>query len=372
LLKGISMWIQLIAFISFISIPIYFPSFWIGLLTLRFESTAWTWLPLTWFAELGLMGRHGASWRLGWEGSLSIAGSGIIIWLGLRSFIGIYISEAVSMIQGGYWRNYELGTVSRVYTKAVRKLTGSPLGLGAFCFVSKMIRRDWQYRRTILTQAWLPFLIILLMILLAARGSAPPSPFSSSEASFIHIMPHILGLIAVALCVNLCFTDFHSSSWIYLISPVYSLRPFARGVYWALWIPTAGITNGLMLPFLIRFWGWKEATLAVGFSLIVVSLYLGCAMILISGLPFASPLNESSATKNVIHLQVCSLMVMAAPATLHWALFQYRWIAFLSGIILTVLTWLVVHWTLGELESAMRWKLHLLKVGANQMFEEIG
>jgi hypothetical protein len=31
-----------------------------------------------------------------------------------------------------------------------------------------------------------------------------------------------------------------------------------------------------------------------------------------------------------------------------------------------------VRWTLGELESAMRWKLHTMKMGPNQIFEEIG
>jgi hypothetical protein len=71
------------------------------------------------------------------------------------------------------------------------------------------------------------------------------------------------------------------------------------------------------------------------------------------------------------NIHLCSLIVLLAPATLHWALFQRWWIALVSGIVLIVLTWLVVRWALGELEGAIRWKLHTLKMGANKIFEEI-
>jgi hypothetical protein len=296
----------------------------------------------------------------------------LIVWLGLRSFSRIYLSESTSMVQGGFWRSYKSSALSRSCGAVIRAATGSPLGLGAFAFVSKMIRRDWQFRRTVLMQAWLPFLIILVIALMITRGSSPASPFGRSDLSFAHVMPHIMGLIAMALCVNVSFTDSCSSSWIFLIAPVRALRSFAQGVYWALWVPIALMPHIVMLPFLVRFWGWKEAALVIAFSLVVVSLYLGFGMMLISGLPFSSPLNESRATQNVINLQICSLIAMLAPATLHWALFQRWWIALITGIVLLVAAWLVIRWTLGELESAMRWKLHAMKMGTNQIFGEIG
>ena len=371
-LKSISMWIQLIAFLSFVSVPIYFPAFWMWLLARKFEATQWTWLPLTWFAEFGLLGCHHASWRLSGTGALSIAASLLIIWLGLHSFSGIYLSESTAMVQGGFSKIPRVPILSRIYAAMICAATGSPLGLGAFAFVSRMIRRDWQFRRTVLMQAWLPFLIILVIGLMVARGSSPASPFGKIDLSFAHVLPHIMGLIALALCVNVTFTDFHSSAWVYLIAPVRTLRAFARGIYWGLWTPIAGIPHILMMPFLIRFWGWKEASLVTTFSLIVVSLYLGFGMILISGLPFSSPSNESNATKNVIHLQICSLIAMVVPATIHWALFLRWWITAIAGIILMLFTWMVVRWTLGELESAMAWKLHTMKMGKNLIFEEIG
>jgi hypothetical protein len=65
---------------------------------------------------------------------------------------------------------------------------------------------------------------------------------------------------------------------------------------------------------------------------------------------------------------VCAIMI---PAGVQWALFQHRWLALLSGIILAVTTWFVLRRTLGDLEGEIRWRLHMLKMGTNQMFKEI-
>jgi hypothetical protein len=372
LLKGISTWIQLLAFVAFVAIPMFFASSLFGIVTARSGGSKWALLPLTSFVDLGLLGCRGASWRLGWEGVLSVLASIIVVWFGLRGFSSTYFAETASMVQGGSWRNREKSALSRFYVLTVRAVTGSPIGLGVFCFVSKLLRRDWQFRRAVLMQTWLPLLIMLAIVMSVARGASHPSPFSSSEPSFAHLLPHFLGLITMALCINICFTDFHKASWIYLVSPLCNLRSFAKGVFWALWIPSAGITHIILLSFMTRFWGWKEASIAAGFSLVVVSLYLGFELNLISGLPFSSPLNESSATQNVIFIQTCCLATLIAPTTAHWALFQVWWIALVAGIVLLIAAWQVIHWTLGELEGLIRWKLHLLKTGDNKIFEEIG
>jgi hypothetical protein len=273
------------------------------------------------------------------------------------------------MVQGLSWRRSTRTVLSRAYAGLIRGLTGSPLGLGTFSFVSKMMKRDWQFRRNLLTQTLcLPILAILVLIMV--RGGSIPSPMAQGKFSFAHFLPHLLGMIAVTLCSMLPFTDFHSGSWIYLTAPIGNLRAYARGVYCALWIPAVGIPHLAMLPFMIRLWGWKDSALFAGFSLIVVSLYLSFDIRTISGMPFSSPFNESLA-KTGVQMQVSWIMAVILAAGVQSALFQFRWVVILVGIALAAATLFFLHLSLGELEEEMRWRLHIMKMGANQMFKEV-
>lgn len=368
LLKGIATWIQLISLLAFISIPIFFTSFFVKMLTVQFEGTPWTWLPLTWFAEFGFLGQQGATWRLGWEGGISVLASILIIWFGLRNFSDRYFSEGSFMLEGSGWRNRRKSKLS--CSGVVRLLTGSPAGLASFCLVSKMIRRDWQFRRAILTQAWVPFLVIIAIVLTVARTGVLPAPIGNESAA--HLFPHLLGLITMAVCVNISATEFHQGSWIYLTAPIGNLRPFVRGIYWALWIPAAAIPHLVLLPFLAGYWGWREALFYAAFNLIVVSLYIGFELSLIPGMPFSSPVNESRTMVNMVYIQTCWVMVLVFPALLQLGLFQLWGLAASAGVVIAVGTVFVVHWKIGDLEGNLRWQLYKMKAGPNCLFRDFG
>jgi hypothetical protein len=184
-------------------------------------------------------------------------------------------------------------------------------------------------------------------------------------------LPHLLGLIAMALCINISFTEFQNGPWLFLTAPIGQLRAFARGIYWALWTPAAGLPYLAMLPFLIYFGDWKEVALFTGFSLVIVSLYLGIEIEMISGLPFSSHPDEARTTVSATYIQICWFFAIIFLTVLQAMLFQYWWTALPSGIVLAVLTWLVVHWNLGELEQEIRWRLHIMKMGPNRMFKQI-
>ncbi len=293
-----------------------------------------------------------------------------VIHFGIRSILDNPISKA-SLIAGGRpWRRRERMLLSRGCAAAARAVTGSTPGLGIFFFVGKMMRRDWQYRRAILNQAWLPLLILVVIVLLIANHGPQTSPLSS-ESSTGHVFPHLLGLILMTLCLNLAITNFHEGSWIYLTAPIENLSSFARGIYWALWVPVVGLPHCVMLPFLAYSWGWKEAAMLLGFSLVVVSSYLGAEMSLITGVPFSGRPNELRSALNAASIQVRWLYVLILPTVLQWAVFK-DWRLALSSIgVVAVLTWPVVHWGVGELAGEMRWRLYGLKMGARQMFRGI-
>jgi CubicO group peptidase (beta-lactamase class C family) len=365
-LKGVSIWIQLLPVVAIPYIWIYSPAYFFGPLTADYETSNWTWLPFTWFVEIGFLGFHGASWRFGWAGALSIAVSMLMIWFGLRSFSGTYFSEEASKAQSWSWRARKKTVISRGYAAVLRKVTGSPLGLGVFFFIGKLMGRDWQFRRNLLSMAVLPLLVILAMAIMIARYGLPPPPLSNRELSSVYIVPHLLGLVTMGLCSIVPFTDFHAASWIYLTAPLANLRAFARGIYWALWIPTAGLPHFALLPFLIASWNWKEALFVSGFSLIVASLYLGLSLKLIHGIPFSSPFDESRIDNSSFWL-----MGILFPVALHWTLFRHWWLALLAGILLAAATWFVVRVAIGDLAAEMGWRLHLMKLGPNQTFREV-
>jgi hypothetical protein len=369
-LKGISTLIQFLAIGAMFYALFYSQPSFIELITARSMPTQWIWLPWTWFVQLGMLGWKHTIWRFEWQGALSIAVTAAIIWFGIRTFSGGYFSEASSMVQGQSWRSRKKGVLARSFLAIIRAITGSPLGLGAFCFVTKMTRRDWQYRRAVLSQAWLPIVVFAAIVIALVKDGPPPSPISD-ELSPIYVLPQILGLIAMTLCVNLVFTDSCSRAWVYLTAPIRDMRALAKGIYWGIWIPTAGLPHFLMLPFMIWYWGWKVAVLLCGFNLTVVSFYLAFEMTLISGVPFSAPLNETRSVVAAAQIQMCWLVVLMLPATIQWALFQIQWVALLSAIILAVSTWFALRWSLGELVGEIGWRLHLMKSGTNQMFKEI-
>ena len=113
------------------------------------------------------------------------------------------------------------------------------------------------------------------------------------------------------------------------------------------------------------------AALACGFSLVVVSFYLAVEIILIPGTPFSAPPSETRSIVNAAQIQMCWLAAIMLPAFIQWGLFRIWWVALLTEVVLAVLSWFVARWSLGEFAGEMRWRIHLMKSGSNQMFKEI-
>jgi len=166
------------------------------------------------------------------------------------------------------------------------------------------------------------------------------------------------------------FTDLHRGSWIFLTAPLENLQAFTRGVYWALWFPAVGMTHLCILPVLIRYWGWRDACLFAGFSVIIVSCYLGLAMLLISGMPFANPFKASSAALGLPALMLGG-MVAGLLGALQWFVFQIWWVAIPAGVLLAVVTVVVARLTLRHLEGEIRLNLNTMQIGPMQMFKSL-
>jgi hypothetical protein len=360
-IKRISKWIQILSMCAFVAVPFIFKSFGADLFTAKFENSQWTWLPLTWFVEIGRMGCHGTIWSLGARGAWAIGASVVIIWFGLRSFSGTYLSEAASSVVGQSRRIIKRNMIHQRLAALASAALGGPEGLGAFCFVIQMISRDKLFWRSVLIQTWIVLLAIIVVIASIARLGIYPT---------VHFFPHLLGLLLLALCINLPTTVFSNASWIYLTAPIGSVRAFSRGILGSLWVTMVALPHTAFFLCIALLAPWKDAVFIAGFNLIIASTYFAFATIKISGLPFSSPVNESKTMVNSIYIQICGLVLLALPISGQVNLWESPRFAASVAIALFLTIWFVLRKNLHRLEKEIRWRLYLLKAGSHDMFHQ--
>jgi len=365
-LKSVTLWMQALVFGALPAAGALVGAGLRSLRNLNLGLAGWSWMPLLWFVAIGLLGSRAALPSMGWQGLLAILLTAAVIWLGLRSLSGGYIQESADMIRGSL-RKGKAKTRRNTLLPAVRFFTGSQAGVAAFSFTSKLMRRDWQFRRTALPMVL--YLAVSFASLLRGKEELI-SPLIPGKFSIALLFPHFLGLMLAAPCSVISFAEFHQGSWIFVTAPLESLRAFARGIYGSLWFPGALLPHLLILPALILFWGWQAAVLFECFSLTIVSFYLALELLLIPGLPFASPYKAS---RSMIGLPVLLLgtVIAAVLVAAQWLVFQIWWVAVIAGILFGLGTWLTAHFTLRRLEGEIRQNLHLLRIGPTQMFKEI-
>lgn len=115
---------------------------------------------------------------------------------GIRSLSVDYLIRVSSMIHGRSPAGSS-GRTSRV-TLLVRRFFGGQAGVAGFVFVSRMMPRDWQFRRAIAAV----FLYgLLFLATLVSRGW--PSDVFSGHFSPIHLLPHIMGMLLFSICAVL-------------------------------------------------------------------------------------------------------------------------------------------------------------------------
>ena len=204
----------------------------------------------------------------------------------------------------------------------VRKITRAPSGYGAFSFLSKMLRRDWNFRQQAYPYIAMGLLAISVVVIIGVRNS----PFGEAGVpivsfSPIHMLPHCLGLILAIACVLISFTSEPQGASIFITLPLKSLRPFVKGVYISLWLYIVGLPHLFLLGLCMWFWGAFHGMLFIAFSTSLVSLYLGLACFFIEGFAYANPFKPSKVA--AMNIPIIIFMMMAAMfVVLQWFLFR--------------------------------------------------
>jgi hypothetical protein len=368
-LKNTSLWVQLSAFplmLMLQQLAIVAHSGRVPFMSIFLRSS---WMPWRWFVALGLTGHHAYPAFSAVEAAAACLVTLALIAIGLRAFRADYMVNVSSLLQGGEVssdkpaRRAWLGPL-------IQRITGAPSGYGTFAFMGIMLRRDWNFRRQAIA-AILPFVLAPIPAAIASikRSPFPGEGLSIRDFSPMHIFPHCLGMALVLVCMLIPYTAEPKGSSIFVGLPMGRLRPFVRGVYASLWMPVLVLHLCLLVP-CIWFWRLGEGLLFVAFSMALVSVYIGLAILFIDGFPFANRFKPSAMSAMPVIFLVGFITAFIF-SIIQWLVFHNTFLVLAAALILTVSAYAIAHVSLGKLEGKVRVNLRILGFGPSEMFKEI-
>jgi hypothetical protein len=269
-----------------------------------FDAPYWSAVPMAWFAALGLAGQTGGQRLVAPVALPAMLAWAVLVAAGFRALTQGYMTRVSTVLRskrppsrraGRSWLAPRLATIA-----------GSRSAFGAGVFVIRMALGDWQFRRATLRGA-VPMLMLVLFAL--GRGGLR-SPFADGpRLTMAHMLPHFLGLALLTAVDFLPFSDHYKARWMFLTVPASGLRGLVRGTVNTLWM-TGALAPSLLLFALTSSWGIVEAGLFAGYSLTVLSFYLGAFAWIQTGLPFTRPSDPARAAGNVTAMMACAVVAL--------------------------------------------------------------
>lgn len=298
-------------------------------------------------------------------GAAAAAGVAITMALGIRSLSADYLIRVSGMTRGGAAagagrRTSWLGAI------VARWFGGQPARAG-FAFTSRMMRRDWQFRRQLLPMAIIA--LLSLVPLLATNWWKDPflGPFTP-----VHLLPHILGIALFMICFLLPYGTDYKGAWIFLLAPVRATDRFARGVHALLWIVMVVVPHAILLPLLAWSWGAWHAGLFTCYSMAAASLYLALELRLIEGAPFSSPVDTSRGAV-MMPMMILSAIVMALAVGLqYFFLFRSPALVLAATAVVGAAAWVATRAGLAAFAVSIRFHLGLASAESGTLYTEIG
>ena len=277
-----ALWVQLIA----VTVVPFSPQL-IGHLDipLDLDARAWSAVPVTWFAAIGLVGQPGRPPLDPWLALPALAVAVVFIVIGVRSLTQDYMTHASTMMRMKSGGRPLRRTALRHLLPRIPWPGGQTTRAGT-AFVGAMAVRDWQFRRTFLTGS--VGIVVLLGIGIGRRFAESPLEVGG-RFNPLHVLPFMLGILMLNASMALAFTDRPAAKWIFALVSARGLRGIVRGMYWGLWRPLVAMPHAILFAAGAVFWGLRDAALFSTYSLAIASMYLGAGLWLADGLPFTKP-----------------------------------------------------------------------------------
>jgi hypothetical protein len=323
----------------------------------------WSFVPITWFNAMAMVGQGGGRVSLRWPAAISMAVSAIFIGFGVRSLSAGYMTRigGVMRSRGSRWRVPLRAPIGR----SVRTLSGRPSGQAAAGFMSCMMRRDWQFRRGLIPLA-VPVLLMLPALLRTATGT---SPFGAGRFSAIGLLPVLLSVVTLVMCQVLSYSDHYRGAWIFVITPASGLRGFVRGVYWSIWLPFLALPFAVVMTICSVYWGIADAALFAAYGLAFSSLMFGLQLLLLEALPFTCPPSAERSAAIVSFIMFGPVAAGIAWVLQAYFIFRSRLTTMLAAVVFAWAAKVTAEYMLRLLDSKARHALGRQGGGPAEMFE---
>jgi hypothetical protein len=271
--------------------------------------------------------------------------------LGIRSLSADYLIRVSGMTRGGATAGSR--TRRSLLATIVRRFFGGQPALAGFAFVSKMMLRDWQFRRQMFPMSF----FALIGLAPALWGGWPTDPFSADRFSSMHLLPHVLGSLLFFICGLLPYGNDYKGGWIFLSVPPRAIDRFVRGIFAVLWIDVVVIPNLIALPLFAWRWGIWHAGLFIAYSVSAASVYLGLELRLVESVPFSQQM-DTSGQAMMLPLMIGGGIVGAIAVSLQYFLiFRSPVIVAVTTVGLAFIAYLAVRASLGASAASVRYNL---------------
>jgi hypothetical protein len=311
--------------------------------------------PLTWLPT-----QPAVLWGLG---GVTCAAMVAAVALGIRSLSADYLIRVSEMTRGGAAagsraRRSRLGAI-------VGRLFGGQPALAGFAFVSRMMMRDWQFRRQLF-----PILIYPFFGLGSIFASGWPKDPFLRQFSPIHLLPHILGLLLFFICSALRYGNDYKGVWIFLAVPSRAFDGFAGGIFAVLWIYFILIPSLIVLPLLAWPWGIWHAGLFIAYTIAAASIYLALELRLIEEVPFGKQVDKPGGAA-LLMLMVGGICIAIAVSIQYLLVFRSAAVVAVTALALAVTAYFVMRASLIDLAVSIRYHLGLISAEAKPLYKEI-
>lgn len=266
----------------------------------------WNWLRTVWVERQAML----------WGAGIALAMAVVVgAALGLRALSADYLIRVSSMVRGGATagsrnRKSPLGDL------VARYFGGQPARAG-FAFTSRMMLRDWHFRRQAAPLAI--YAMIGLVPLLTQNWRLDPF---SRHFTLIHLLPHVFGTLLFFLCILLPFGNDYKGAWIFLLAPAGALRRLAGGVWAVAWLQLVVIPHLVLLPVFVWCWGVWHGGLYGLYSIALASTYLALELRLIECIPFTRQADASRGATMMFTMIAGGAAVSAAVAVQYFLVFH--------------------------------------------------
>jgi hypothetical protein len=281
--------------------------------------------------------------------------------LGIRSLSGDYLVRVSAIAHGGS------GAKARVRRSRLGDLVawwfGGPAARAGFEYLSRMMLRDWQFRRQMI-----PLIPMALVPIVSASQGMRTSPFSGKFTA-MHIFPHGFGILFYVMTSVLVFGSDYKGAWLFLLAPAGAFRGFTRGVYARLFTLIV-VPHAVLLVVAVRNWGVRDATLFTLYSMAVAAVYLGLELRLIEGIPFSQQ-PEASRNPFILPMMLLGGAVMAVAVGLQYWIFRSPAAVIAVTLALAGSAWFLTGKSLAAFEISIRFHLGMLSTESKGIYTEV-